>query len=122
MKKLTFLLIFFCLIVGCENKPTNSATEELSRRKLRELDIENQFSPTSGAHYRLAEYVRSKMTNPDDFIHIFTIHFDMGDYLLVYMTYADRNSSDKEKHQNIGAEVTLKGAIRKILPDSTAKP
>ena len=81
----------------------------------RQGEIEKDFSAWNGRHVELTKYVKKYMFNPGSFEHIETKYADMGDYLIIEMTFRGENRLGAKAINTIRAKVSLDGDIIDII-------
>lgn len=89
--------------------------ERIEKIKKRKALIELQFGCWDGSHYKLTEYIKKHMNDPDSYKHVKTAYSDCGSYLLVKTTFRGKNAFGGYVKQTVIAKVNLKGDVIKII-------
>lgn len=81
----------------------------------RAKQISSLFKGPDGTHLNLSIIVQAGLTNPDSFKHQQTTYEDLGEYLIVNMTYRAEDDSGKIAGKRTRAKVDLTGKVISIL-------
>ena len=82
--------------------------ERLSAQKQYQAWIKSQFSVWDGANTYLVDLVKKNLNDPKSFDHEETTYKDMGDHLVVKMTYRAKNAFGALILQNVTAKTDYK--------------
>ena len=106
------VVAFFTLIsaVSPDQNPV-AQTPANARAKL----ISALFNGPDGTHLNLSIIAQAGLTHPDSFQHQQTTYKDMGEYLVVNMTYQAQNESGEMVGKLTRAKVDLTGKVISIL-------
>jgi len=85
------------------------------QKKNRDQQIERQFSGWDGSHSGLVKRVKQQMNDPDSFKHVDTKRWDMGNHLIVSMTFRGKNAFGGTVTNTVKAKVSLDGSQIEIL-------
>ena len=91
----------------------------------RDKYIKRAFSSRDSSHGGLTKWVKKNMNDPDSYEHVSTSYVDMGDHLVINMTFRGKNMSGDVVEDFIKAKVDLEGNVLELLnyqldPDSQA--
>ena len=91
----------------------------------RDKYIKRAFSSRDSSHGGLTKWVKENMNDPDSYEHVSTSYVDMGDHLVINMTFRGKNMSGDVVEDFIKAKVDLEGNVLELLnyqldPDSQA--
>ena len=91
----------------------------------RDKYIKRAFSSRDSSHGGLTKWVKENMNDPDSYEHVSTSYVDMGDHLVINMTFRGKNMSGDGVEDFIKAKVDLEGNVLELLnyqldPDSQA--
>lgn len=81
---------------------------------VRQKRIKDQFG-WGGAHMNLRNAVKETMNDPDSFDHVNTVYNDMGDHLVVKMTFRGANAFGGKVMNNITVKTSLDGDILDVI-------
>ena len=91
----------------------------------RDKYVKRTFSSRDSSHGGLTKWVKENMNDPDSYEHVSTSYADMGDHLVINMTFRGKNMSGDVVEDFIKAKVDLEGNVLELLnyqldPDSQA--
>ena len=92
-------------------KSQAALTPEQERRKL----IERGFSAWDGSHEQLEKIVLKALNDPDSYQHDETKFWDMGDHLIVNMSYRAKNGFGAMVKGFVKAKTALDGSVIEII-------
>ncbi|MNK08397.1 hypothetical protein D3C87_263320 [compost metagenome] len=100
--------------VEIENPSENIESETVQDGS--EKDINKQFSPWDGSHFKLEEYVKNNMKNPDSYEHVSSEYKARDNYLEVHLTYRGTNSYNAVVTEKVIAKCDLStGNVLEII-------
>lgn len=79
--------------------------------------LESQFSPWDGSHRALERAIKKSMNDSDSYEHVETTYRDLGDSLIVSITFRGKNGFGGVVKNTVVAEVDLDGNILNIISE-----
>lgn len=83
----------------------------------RKKKIESQFSAWDGSHPNLEQLIKESMNDPDSYVHVKTVYWDRGDYLIVRTTFRGKNAFGGVVRNSVTAKVSLDGQVQILSQD-----
>ncbi|MFT4176484.1 MAG: hypothetical protein QM627_07490 [Luteolibacter sp.] len=96
---------------GKTSAPDYLTNKNAARRK----QIESGFSGWDGSHRGLTRVIKESMNDPKSYEHAETVHWDMGDHLVVRTTFRGRNAFGGMVRNWVKAKVDLDGNVLEII-------
>lgn len=91
--------------------PSKPVSPEEARKEL----IKKEFSAWDGSHFKLEEYIKKSMNDPNSYEHIETRYWDRGEFLVVQTTFRGKNAFGGVVKNSIKAKVGLDGSIMEVI-------
>lgn len=109
----SLLIVAFFTLISAASPDQNlvAQTPDDARAK----QISSLFQGPDGTHLNLSIIVQAGLINPDSFKHQRTTYEDVGEYLIVDMTYRAEDDSGKMARKRTRAKVDLTGKVISIL-------
>ena len=81
----------------------------------RDKYIKRAFSSRDSSHGGLTKWVKENMNDPDSYEHVSTSYVDMGEHLVINMTFRGKNMSGDVVEDFIKAKVDIEGNVLELL-------
>lgn len=107
------LVVTFIVLLSAVTTAQNPIAQTPANARAKQ--IISLFNGPDGTHLNLSIIVQAGLNNPDSFQHQQTTFKDMGEYLVVNMTYHARTESGEMVSKRTRAKVDLTGKVISIL-------
>lgn len=112
---LAALLAFAVTVPPAPGSPETKPMPPASAEEVRKEAMKKLFSQWDGSLPALVAVVERSMHNPKSFEHVETAFWDMGEHLVVRMTYRGTNTFGGVVTNWVKAKVTLQGEVIDIM-------
>jgi hypothetical protein len=83
--------------------------------KKRQAQIDRQFSAWDGSHVKLTRMIKESMNDPSSFEHVKTVYWDMGDHLIINITFRGKNVFNATVTNTIKGKASIDGEVIEVL-------
>jgi len=109
----SLIVVAFFTLISAVSQDQNPIAQTPADARAKQINT--LFNGTDGTHLNLSIIVQAGLTNPDSFQHQQTSYKDMGEYLVVSMTYQAKDDSGMTVSKLTRAKVDLTGKVISIL-------
>lgn len=115
VKQFTEIEKKYTALADTEKAAIKADYERLSAQKKYQAWIKSQFSVWDGANTHLVDLLKKNLNDPKSFDHEETTYKDMGDHLIIKMTYRAKNAFGALILQNVTAKADYKAQTIEII-------
>jgi len=113
MARWSLIVVAFFTVISAVSPDQNPIAQTPADARAKQINA--LFKGPDGTHLNLSIIVQAGLSSPDSFQHQQTTYQDMGEYLVVSMTYQAKDNSGEMVSKLTRAKVDLTGKVISIL-------